>query len=297
MKKLLVICGPTASGKTCLGVKLARKFRGELISADSRQVYQEMDIGTGKDLPLPVPVWGLDLVRPNQKFSVAHWLKFVHKTISALWEKGKLPIVVGGTGFWIKALITGIDSIGIPPNWKLRRRLSRLPIKKLRELLEKTSPGRLNKMNKSDRSNPRRLTRAIEISKGLKTGDWNLQIDDLLIIGLKAENQFLYQRIDQRVKKRIEQGIEKEVKGLLKKGYSWDLEAMTATGYQEWQDYFKKKISYKQVIARWKSNEHAYARRQMTFFKKMKGINWFEIDNKNWEKKIVKFVRNWYDRE
>ena len=316
MKKLLVICGPTATGKTALGVKLAKKFNGEIISADSRQVYKYMDIGTGKDLPLPVPVWGLDLVRPNQEFSVSHWVKFAHKVIQNIWTRKKLPIIVGGTGFWIKALIDGVDSVGIPPDWKLRKKLSHCSITSLLHCLEKLDPERMRRMNKSDRNNSRRLIRAIEIalqvkseklkvlskgwsSSGRKSYSSKLKVDKLLTIGLKTNNKTLYQRIDKRVDKRIKQGAQKEVRTLIKKGYFWNLPAMSAIGYKEWQGFLEDSVSLDKVIQRWKYNEHAYARRQMTWFRKpirqaFGKIHWFDIENADWKNDIVKLAKSWY---
>lgn len=329
--KLLIICGPTATGKTALGIYLAKKIDGELISADSRQVYKYMDIGTGKDilnsefriqnskLQLKIqkeinlkitlgvyeidkiPIWGLDLVKPDQEFSVAHWVRFANLIIKDIWKRKKLPIIVGGTGFWLKALIDGIDSINIPPDWQLREKLRNLEIEKLREILKKLDPERWQSMNQSDRKNPRRLIRGIEIAEQIKSlklkiksYSLKLKIDQLLIIGLIASNKFLYQRIDQRVEKRIKQGAQKEIETLLKKGYPWDLEAMTATGYKEWQPFFQKKVGLEEIIQRWKYNEHAYARRQLTWFKKDKRIKWFNIEKPDWQNNVVKLVENWY---
>ncbi|PIS09472.1 tRNA (adenosine(37)-N6)-dimethylallyltransferase MiaA, partial [Candidatus Beckwithbacteria bacterium CG10_big_fil_rev_8_21_14_0_10_34_10] len=215
MKRLLIITGPTASGKTKLGVRLAQMFNGELISADSRQVYKLMDIGTGKDLPLPVPIWGLDLVKPDQEFSVADWFKVAQKKIFELWKKDKLPIIVGGTGFYLKALINGFDSLGVEPDYKLRRRLEKMSLGELQEKLSQVYSQRYEEMNQSDKNNPRRLIRAIEVVQTLKkkSGFKSIKADKLLLIGLKAQKKYLYQKIDQRVEKRIRAGSEKEVKG------------------------------------------------------------------------------------
>lgn len=338
-KKLLVIVGPTAIGKTKLGINLARKFSGELISADSRQVYQEMDIGTGKDIsnskfiPHPpaggadensklkekiqkllkskinlgvyktegISIWGLDLVKPDQKFSCACWVAFARKIIRDIWQRGKLPVIIAGNGFWLKALLYGVDSLGIPPDWKLRKKLEKLEIKKLREELGKVWPERLTKMNESDRNNPRRLIRAIEISfysdqtnLPNKSNSFNQANYDLLIVGLKANKKTIYQRIDQRVKERIKQGAEKEVKKLIKKGYKWNLPALSALGYKEWQPFFTKSTTLVQVIKCWQNNEHAYARRQLTWFKKLVGISWFNVSQKDWQKKVEKLIKSWY---
>lgn len=296
MEKLLVICGPTATSKTALAVRLAKKFEGELISADSRQVYQGMDIGTGKDHPREVAIHLIDVAKPNQVFNVAQYYALARKALKDIWRQEKLPILVGGTGFYIKAILEGIGSLGIGPDQELRGQLAKLNPEQLREKLKQLDPERLEQMNLSDRQNPRRLVRAIEIamdgsrtrgaSKGIKA--------DVLLIGLKAPLKTLYQRIDQRVEKRINQGVEKEIKGLLAKGYSWENSVLGETiAYQEWQPFFEGQATRLEVVQRWKFAEHAYARRQMTWFRKNKQIRWLDITEKSWEQRAEKLVANW----
>src|SRR3972149_6084922 len=174
---MLVIYGPTATGKTTLAIELAQKYNGELISADSRQVYRGLDIGTGKVsftskigkhqgfwIVDDVKIHGFDLVNPGQRFSVADFLTFANSSIVQTIKLNKLPIIVGGTGFYIKALINGIGSIGIPLNPKLRQQLEKLSTTDLYQKLLEINPKRAQSMNDSDRKNPRRLIRAIEIS-------------------------------------------------------------------------------------------------------------------------------------
>jgi len=326
MRKLLTICGPTATGKTALGIRLAKRFAGEIISADSRQVYRGMDIGTGKDLPAKakfqvsnselkklglgyylfdqIPVWLLDVVRPDQEFSVAQYVKLARLVIADLWRRGKLPILVGGTGFYLQAVIDGLGSLGIEPDWELRKKLSRWGVEQLREKLRRLDPARLQGMNESDRQNPRRLIRAIEIGLRKKKGkvdhqDHGLKLkrSEILLIGLKAPTQELYQRIDRRVKERVRQGIEKEIQKLLNAGYTWSSSVLgTTIGYQEWRPFFEGQASREEVIKRWQFAEHAYARRQMTWFKRDPRINWFEITQTGFEKEIVKKIKAWYDK-
>lgn len=320
MNKLLVICGPTATGKTSLGIYLAKKFNGEIVSADSRQVYRGMNIGTGKDLPknsklktqnskLPVgyylfegiPVWLLDVVEPNQEFSVAQYVELAQKIIDDIWQRRKLPIIVGGTGFYIKGLIDGIETLGVEPDWELRMRLENLPAQNLFELLSRTDPVKAVSLNASDRKNPRRLIRAIEVaSKQQTTKDKGQRISgqgNALFIGLKAEIKELYRRIDRRVEERVKLGVEKEIKKLSKKSSSWHLPAMSALGYREWRDFFENKATQEEVIQKWKFDEHGYARRQLTWFKKDKRINWFDVDKKNWKKKVADLVKSWYNKD
>jgi tRNA dimethylallyltransferase len=347
---------------------------GEIISADSRQIYKGMDIGTGTDIGSlkfevqsskleskiqkeleqkinvgvyrigGVPVWGLDLIEPNQDFSAAHYLKFATIVMRDVWRREKsrpnvdpeyiedsrqsrrdprreasgLPILVGGTGFYIRVLIEGIETLGVRPDWELRWRLKDLPAQKLFNLLCRLDPGRAALMNASDRQNPRRIIRAIEVAK-IRNLNKNIRsrigIDKLLMIGLKAPNEVLYQKIDDRVEKRVKQGVEKEIKRLLKRGYGWQNSALGYTlGYQEWEPYFREKKVNKgllgstkeEVIQRWKYNEHGFARRQLTWFKKPllrqpadqgenTQIKWFDITKRDWQAKAKKRVAFWLE--
>lgn len=322
MEKLLVVCGPTATGKTSFALKLAQKFNAELISADSRQVYQGLDIGTGKDLPQntkfypqkgsdpqinfgfykvnQIPVWGLDLVKPNQLFSVAHYFRFAQRAIKDISRRKKLPLLVGGTGFYIKALTDGIQTLGISPNWELRYQLKDISAEKLFDRLSRLNSLKAASLNSSDRQNPRRLIRALEIasqsSRPPSQAPRKIKFNKVLFLGLKAPNQILYQKIDQRVQKRVRQGIEKEIKNLLKKGLDWQNSVLGQTlAYQEWEPFFQKKATRAQVIKRWQFNEHGYARRQLTWFKKGNRLHWFDITQKDWQKKAQNLVQVWLE--
>jgi len=223
--------------------------------------------------------------------------------IKDIWRRGKLPILVGGTGFYIKALIDGIETLGVPPSWELRKKLRNLEIEKLREILRRIDPERLGRMNESDRSNPRRLIRAIEIAEKyqiskIKYQKYKLKIKKMIILGLKAPYKFLYQRIDQRVDERVKKGIVEEIQKLIKKGYNWENSVLgTTIGYREWRLYFEGKVPKEEVIELWRYAEHAYARRQMTWFKKDKRIHWFDISQKKWQDKIETLVKYWLNGE
>lgn len=325
MQKLLIIGGPTAMGKTSLGIRLAKKFDGEIVSADSRQVYQGMNIATGKDLPVgakfavpafaktisnkkfkvgyhlfdSIPVWLLDVVAPDQEFTVANFYDLAWKVFGNIWQRSKLPILVGGTGFYIKAVLEGLETLGIGPDWLLRKELQNYSVIELQKLLEKADPKKLSIMNFSDKNNPRRLVRAIEVGLSKKRKEKNNfisvnQTTNNLIICLNTELKELYQRIDQRIDEQIKNEAKKEVQKLIGKGYSWDLPSMSAMGYREWKGFFEGKQSEKEIIQRWKFDEHGYARRQMTWFKKMPGVNWFDVKQIGWQGKIEKNVAIWY---
>lgn len=297
MNKLLVICGPTATGKTIAAISLAKKFNGELISADSRQIYKGMDIGTGKDLPFNTKIWLYDVINPDEEFSVANYHELAWEIIEKIWQRKKLPILVGGTGLYIKAIIDGIDTLGIPENRKLREELENKDVGYLQKKLNEINPHRLEKMNDSDRNNPRRLIRAIELSINKKTitNNKNKAVKpDFLMIGLTAPRKDLYKRIDERVGKRVKQGIIKEIKELLGKGYGWNLPSMSGLGYRQWKEFFEGKETKNEAIQKWKYAEHAYLRRQLTWFKKDKRIIWYDIRKGDYDDKIVALVSSWY---
>lgn len=340
MDKLLVICGPTATGKTKLALHLAKvltsdkkdpDLKGELVSADSRQIYKGLDIGTGKDIPkntkykLPAgkrglklggyyqigesKVWGYDLTGPKQEFSVAQYVKIAEKIIEDIWSRNKLPILVGGTGFYIKAIVNGIPTISIPKNMRLRRSLERKKRAELFEMLAQIGPMRAAAMNYSDKRNPRRLIRAIEVAQWklknkLKEGDPRKRFSTLTV-GLKAEKRVLSERINKRVKARVEMGLEKEIEELLKEGVTWEHQSMESLGYKQWKAYFEKHlfreipVSEKEkdkdeVMEKWEKEENRYSNKQMTWFRRDKRIKWFDITNPEWQKSVVKLVKEWY---
>ena len=341
MNKLLVVCGPTATGKTALAVELAKQCNGELVSADSRQVYRGMDIGTGKDVlgkskiknqkskiyvknkifeivPYDVngiPLWMVDVVNPDEEFSVAHYQKLAAKVIEDIEKRGKLAIIVGGTGLYIASLLSPLETSHIPPNNLLRNQLQMLSKSDLQKRLQKEHPSFWEAMNESDRQNPRRLIRKIEITEfsschpalETETGGKNLDSRlrgndklDILLVGITATNSILYQRIDERVEKRVKQGVIGEIAYLLKKGYSWGLPSMNTFGYKEWKEYFlsnqQSAINKSSIIKRWKWDEHGYARRQMTWFGKMKDVHWFNIAQSGWQEKVETLVASWYTK-
>ena len=317
MRKLLVVCGPTSTGKTSLAIKLAGKFGGELVSADSRQVYKRVDIGTGKDLPIGskiryswfskygyhevcgVKIWGYDLVDPKSEFSVGQYLKFARHVIGDIQKRERLPILVGGTGLYIKGVVDGIPTASIPRNRVLRKNLETKSASELYELLAGLDALKAGSMNSSDRKNPRRLVRAIEISqylvnhKGL-SDNRQASFMDILFIGLKANQSFIEDRIDARVRKRINEGIKQEIEKLLKSGVGWDSQSMLSLGYRQWRDYFEGGVPEQNVIDEWRREEKKYARRQFVWFKRDKRINWFDVTEKNYQGAIEKLVRKWY---
>ena len=300
--KLLVICGQTGTGKTSLAIFLAKKFNGELISADSRQVYKGLNIGTGKDLKeierSKIKIWGYDLVDPKKNFSVGNYIRFAQKATFDIQKRGKLPILVGGTGLFIKGVIDGIPTAFVPRNLKLRKNLGEKDAGELFEILAQLDPIKAGSMNRSDKLNPRRLIRGIEVAT------WGLERKtprlfkkpkyELLVIGLQASLGSLSNKIEKRVDKRIKDGVEAEIKKLISSGISWDSQSMTSLGYRQWRDYFEKKVTKEEVINNWKKEELRYAKRQLAWFKKDVRINWFDSQDGNLYKKVEELVKKWY---
>lgn len=317
-RKLLVILGPTAIGKTELALYLAKKFNGELISADSRQIYKGLDIVTGK-LPSGrwnmddgrwkkgngfwildgMKIWLYDVVDPKKQYTVFNFVKDANKVVNKIQSENKLPILVGGTGFYIKALLDGLPNLKIPVDQKLRKKLNKLSLDKLQEKLTKLSPGKWKLMNSSDKQNPRRLVRAIEVVMSKHWRDPSSLIpiqSDVLKIGLTAPRDVLYKKVDKRVVKRIKQGMIDEAKSLYKNGLSLKRMRQLGLEYGILADYLDNKIKSRKDLAKFMQFKiHGYVRRQLTYFKKEKNINWFDITAKDYINKIEKIVHPWYD--
>lgn len=307
-KRLLVILGPTTTGKTDLALTLAKKFNGELISADSRQVYKGLDIGTGKmpgkfeSLKMEDGRWIVDgitihlydVISPKRQYSVANFVKDAEKVIKEISKSKKLPIIVGGTGLYIRALVDGLSNIHIPADKKLRNELKSLTLDQLQTKLKTLSKNIWGRMNYSDRQNPRRLFRAIELAsiKGYKMKNKKY---DALKIGLNASRKVLYQRSDERVLSRIKQGMIEEANRLKKMGLSLTRMRQLGLEYGVLADYLEGKIQSKADLIRIMQGKiHGYVRRQLTWFKKEKNVNWFDISRRDTVSKLEKLVGIWY---
>lgn len=276
--KLIVILGPNASGKTKLAIKLAKRFNGEIVSADSRQVYQGMDIGTGKATKAEqkmVKHYLIDVVKPTQEFNVSHFKKLAIKTIEQIHQKNKLPFLVGGTGFWLQTVVDNLDFPAVKPNKALRKKLEKYPTQKLFNILKKLDPQRAKTI---DKNNPRRLIRAIEIAKSghqtkLIKGK---PIFNTLILGLTHPRKKLYQLIDNRLEKRLKHGLVAEVKKLKKQGLSWQRLSDFGLEYRYISLYLQDKLTKQQMVEQLKNAIHHYAKRQMTWFQRDKRIRWIK---------------------
>lgn len=298
---IIAIVGPTASGKSKLAIKLAKEFNGEIINADSRQIYKYLNIGTAKD-PDDDPndklytVDGIvhhliDFVEPDQNFSVAEFQKQAFKKIIEISERGKVPFLVGGTGLWIDAVCNGYVFKEGEQNLELRKELEKKPVDDLYQQLEELSPSKVRVLNESERKNPRRLIRLIEriAQPKLTTNNKQLTINIVsLYLSPKITFEELEQRIYSRVDKMFELGLEEENKKLLEIGYSYDLPAMSGIGYKEFETYFSRDNSrvvptriiptIDEVKEEIKLHTRQYAKRQITWFKKNEKIKYANFE-------------------
>src|SRR3989344_5714325 len=292
--KILVILGPTATGKSNLAVKLAKKYKGEVVSADSRQVYTGLDIGTGKITKKEmrgVPHQMLDVVSPETIFSVVDWKKQAEKIIVDVLSRGKLPIICGGTGFYIQSIVDGIVLPEVGLNKTLRKRLEKKSTKELFEILKKLDHRRARII---DRHNPARLIRAIEIATAIGSVP-NVRKQksryDILQIGLTLPPKKLKERIRIRLFARIREGMILETKKLRKGGLSWKRMRTLGLEYKYLADYLEQKLTRDEFIQKLEIETWHYVKRQMTWFKRDKRIKWF---NPNQISKIGAEVDNFF---
>jgi len=280
--KVIVIVGPNASGKSKLAVKLAKKFQGEIISADSRQVYQGLNIGTGKITEKEmagVPHHLLDIADPQKRFSVVSFKKLAQEAINKIAKLGKTPIIVGGGGFWINALIYDLEIPNVPPNLNLRKKLEKKSAAQLLNLLKKIDPRRASTV---EQKNPRRLIRAIEIAQTLGQVP-NVKKNypyKVLWLGIKWPKEILYKRIRERLWKRLQAGMIKEARDLRKQGLSWKRFYELGLEYKFLAEHLRGRLDKKEMAVKLEKAIQQYARRQMVWFKRNKSIHWIQKPKK-----------------
>ncbi len=279
-----MILGQTASGKTDLSIKLAKKYIGEVVSADSRQVYKGMDIGSGKITKKEmqgIPHHLLDIANPKRKFTVNQYQKLAMKDIKNIQKRGKIPFLVGGTGFYIQSIVDGIVIPEVKPDWKMRKKLEKLSNEKLFKKIKKLDPERAKTI---DKNNPRRLIRALEIVLKTKKpvpelGHQTSQLS-VLEIGIKKSPEELKKLIKKRLLKRLKnEAMINEVKKLHnppagESGLSWKRLEEFGLEYRFVAQYLQNKITYKEMTDKIQKESEHFAKRQMTWFKKDKRIKW-----------------------
>lgn len=302
-RPLVVISGPTASGKTGLGIALAQRFGGEIVSADSRQIYRRMDIGTAKPAPADraaVPHHLLDVVDPDQPFTLAEYQRAAYAAIDDIHARGGLPLLVGGTGQYLSAVIEGWGIPEVPPNPAVRAELEAYAREHgaaaLHARLQQHDPEAAARI---DFRNVRRVVRALEVCLETGTPISALQRKApppyrLCQIGLTLPRPALHERINRRVTAMIDAGLADEVRALLETGYTWDLPSMSGLGYAQWQPYFAGEQSLAATIDGIRQATRAFARRQMTWFKGHDtGILWLDVTQAEPDAEAARLVEDW----
>lgn len=285
-QKVVVIGGPTASGKTDLSIRLAKKINGEIVSADSMQIYKEMNIGTAKpdeDERQGIKHYMLDIINPDERYSVADYKRQAKIAIQEIINKGKTPIVVGGTGLYIDSLIYEIEYVDIQTDLEYRKqleeRVEKEGLQKLYEEARKIDECAMEKISPNDK---KRILRVLEIYK--QTGKTKTQLDkqsrkdvqyDYKVFAINMDREILYNRINKRVDIMIQKGLIDEVKQIYNK-YKMFPTAMQALGYKEVVEYLEDKITKEEMIEKIKQESRRYAKRQLTWFRKNKQTIWLD---------------------
>ena len=288
--KVITIAGPTASGKTALSIDIARNFNGEIISADSMQIYKGMDIATAKpsaDEQQGIKHYLIDFLEPDKKYSVGQFVLDAKKAIADITSQNKIPVICGGTGLYIDSLLNGIDFVKNSSDENTRFELINLYNKNgidyMLDMLREADPESAERL--FEEKNPKRVIRAIEFFKvsGITISEQNRISKikgspyDSIIFGLKAnDRQYLYDRINRRVDIMIEQGLIDEARSVLNSDLSDT--SSTAIGYKQLKPYFDGKAEIDECIERIKIETRHYAKRQLTWFKRNKNIHWINID-------------------
>lgn len=304
LPRVLCIVGPTSSGKTSLGIKLAKAFKGEIVNADARQIYQQFDIGTGKPtggkrikrgklgmyLFEEVPHYLMDFLPPVKALTVADWKEMAYTAVKGIKQRGKLPIIVGGTGLYIQALVDNYQIPELPPQEAFREAMSTKSLSELVELLLRLDPDAKHEI---DLKNPRRVMRALEVSTFTgkpftKHKAKAAPLLDVLLIAVHREREELRERINLAVEAYVEAGWLDEIRRLRELGIDWNAPAMTSIGYKELGAYLRGECQLDEAIRKTKEATWQYAKRQLTWFNRDKRIHWVKTEDE-----AVKLVKKW----
>lgn len=311
-QKILVITGQTGTGKTSLALECTQVLNGELISADSRQVYNKLTIGTGKadsndELQFQkntwylqkTPIHGVNLITIHDRFSAGEFAEYAENKINEITERKKLPIIVGGTAFYIKSILQPDETITIPQNselrqtWMLQEKSNKQGlIKELQQQLNAVDPDKLKVMNESDSNNPRRLMRAVEVALWKQNHKLRIEYPQYkaTIIGLHASKEYLHKKIQNRVEEMFQNGYESEVRTLIKE-YEWDMPGMQTIGYREWKPYIDNQITKEQLKQDIVTAHLQYARKQLMYMRRFEYIQWINIEHDDWKQKALNIAK------
>lgn len=285
-KPLVAVVGPTASGKTALSIEIAKRFNGEVISTDSRQVYKYMDIGTDK-VPTSemqgVKHHMIDICDPGHNFTVSEFKRLAIRAINEIHTRQKLPVLAGGTGLYLNTIIENYEIPKVPPQFDLRQKLARYyeqhGAEALHDLLKEKDPQTAETIHPN---NVRYVIRAIEVATAQENGqkfEKNAKGEkqfSVFIVGIDWPREILYERINRRVNDQLERGIINEVKTLLMKGYDERLPSMSSLGYLELIDYLKGNCTLEEAVENIQQNTRNYCKRQLTWFRRYNDIHWIQ---------------------
>lgn len=298
--KVIVIIGPTAVGKTKLSIELAKALNGEIISGDSMQIYRNMDIGTAKVTEEEmdgIPHYMIDIKNPEDSFSVAEFQELVRGHIADITKRGKLPIIVGGTGLYIQSVLYDYQFSDEPGDHVYRKQLEQeaeeYGVEYIHRKLEKVDPISAKRIHPN---NVRRVIRALEIfhTTGKTMSDQleqqeNELLYDVALIGLTMDRDLLYSRINLRVDIMMEQGLLAEVERLYEDGVR-NCQSIQAIGYKELYEYFEGKTSLEEAVMALKTNSRRYAKRQLTWFRNKMDVNWFDVTSGEKNIEILEYI-------
>lgn len=305
MDNVIIIVGPTASGKTKISIELAKEINGEIISADSMQIYKYMDIGTAKadaEEMQGIQHYLVDEVTPDEEFSVARFQEKAYQYIEEILQKGKVPIIAGGTGLYVNSLIYNINFTETTSDWELRERLKKEAEEKgnqyLHEKLREVDPEAAEKLHVND---VKRVIRALEVYEYTKMPiSYHQEISrqnpprfNYILIGLKMDRQKLYDRINRRVDIMLEKGLVEEVRKLVQRGYDRNTVAMQGLGYKEILAYFRGEMTLEEAVEVIKMDSRRYAKRQITWFKRYENIHWVDLDECGNFDETLKNIKNY----
>jgi len=305
LNRLVAIVGPTGIGKSRLALHLAGRFNGEIVSADSRQVYRYLDIGTAKPTPQElslIPHHLIDIINPDDDFSLAVYQKMAGQSIEDILKRNRLPFLVGGSGLYVRAVLEGWQVPGISPDPEFRynreKRAGESGVNELYEELVRVDPEAAQKV---DRRNVRRVIRALEVHARTgkpfsRLGQKKAPAFDSFIIGLTADRAVLYRMVDRRVDEMIERGLVREVENLITIGYHLDLPSMSGIGYRQVGQYLSGELTLEAAIQKIKTETHRFIRHQYAWFRlKDDKIHWFDVENRGYgdiEEELAEYLRS-----